>query len=399
MDPEIKAALDEMQKAWSEFKKANDARLSAIEAKGYAPADLEGKVEKLNAALTASEKRVNDLETKNARPNMPAVDEVAGRKAAEKKAFEAFIRTGTKSEALASGSVGTAAQGGVAVPEDFDRQLGEILRNATPMRSVCNVIRTATEDYVKVYSLGGAGSGWVGETDARGETNAPQLAKLTPVYGEVYANAYATQKLLDDSAFNVDNWFLGEISKAFAAAENNKFTATDATGTNSPKGLLAYTMAATADSSRTFGQLEKLVTAANNAFTADELIDLVHKLKAAYRSNAIWMMPTATVAICRKFKDATSGQYLWQPGLGGDVPAKLLGYPVVENEDFPAFAATKPIIAFGDFKAGYTIADVGTNVQIRDIYTVTPYIRFYVSKRVGGFVSDSNAIKILYTKT
>ena len=396
---EFQKAVEQLQKLFEEFKKANDARLAAIEAKGFAPGDLVEKVEKLNVALTASEKKVNDLETKSARPNMPGTDEAAAKKDAEKKAFQHFLRTGQRLEALASGSVGTAAQGGVAVPEDFDRQLGEILRFGTPMRSVCNVIRTATEDYVKIYSLGGAGTGWVGETDARPETNAPTLAKLTPIYGDVYANAYATQKLLDDSAFNVDQWFLSEIAKSIAAAENTKFTALASDGTNAPKGLLAYTMAATADSGRTFGQLEKLVTASNSAIADTELIDLVHKLKPAYRANAVWMTTTAMVATLRKFKDVTSGQYLWQPGLGGDVPAKLLGFPIIENEDFPAFAATKPMIAFGDFKAGYTIADVGTNVQIRDIYTVTPYIRFYVSKRVGGFVSDSNAIKILYTKT
>ncbi len=396
---EFKQAVEQLNKLFEEFKKANDARLAAIESKGAAPADLVEKVEKLNAALTSSEKKIHELETKAARPNMPASDEVAEKKAAEKKAFIHYLVTGQRTEGLASGSVGSAAQGGVSVPEDFDRQLGEIMRVSTPMRQVCNVIRTATEDYVKVFNLGGAGSGWVGETDARGETNAPQLAKLTPVFGDVYSNAYATQKLLDDSAFNVEQWFLSEVAKAIAAAENNKFTATDATGTNSPKGLLAYTMAATADASRTFGQIEKLVTASNSAFTADELIDLLHKLKPAYRPTSTWMMPTATLAKVRQLKDATSGQYLWQPGLGGGQPASLLGHPVVENEDFPAFAATKPIIAFGDFKAAYTIADVGTNVQIRDPYTVTPYVRFYVSKRVGGFLADSNAVKILFTKT
>lgn len=385
-------------KEWSEFKKSNDERLSQIEKKGHADVLLEEKVDKMSAGIGAIEKQIRDLETKSNRIGASSV-QAEDVKELQRKAFVEFIRNGTVGEHLvkASGSVGSDAQGGYAVPQSFDTVLGQILRNATPMRQACNVVATPNENYVKLYSLGGAATGWVGETDSRGETAAPTLGKLTPYYGDLYANAYATQKLVQDSAFNVEMWFADEIAKSIAAAENNKFTATDASGTNSPKGLLAYTMAATADSSRAFGTLEKVVTDTSASFKANELIDLVHKLKPGYRPNASWMMPTATVAWIRKFTDTNSGQYLWLPGLGSQ-PATLLGFPIVENEDIPAVAANKPVIAFGDFRAGYTIADVGTVVNLRDPYTVTPYVRFYVSKRVGGFVSDSNAIKILVTK-
>jgi len=56
-------------KAWEEFQKANDARLAAIESKGYAPADLTEKVEKINADLSEIGKQMTDIEKKAGRPN------------------------------------------------------------------------------------------------------------------------------------------------------------------------------------------------------------------------------------------------------------------------------------------------------------------------------------------
>ena len=38
-------------------------------------------------------------------------------------------------------------------------------------------------------------------------------------------------------------------------------------------------------------------------------------------------------------------------------PATLLGYPVIEAEDMPDVAANSLSIAFGNFKAGYMIAE------------------------------------------
>ena len=148
------------------------------------------------------------------------------------------------------------------------------------------------------------------------------------------------------------------------------------------------------DAERDFGVLQKIITGAAGQITGDNLIDLIHALKAGYRANGTWMMGNLTVAYMRKLKDK-EGNYLWRPGLEAGAPSVLLGYGITENEDMPDVAADANAIAFGDFKRAYTIVDrIGTRV-LRDPYTNKPYVGFYTTKRVGGMLVDSQAVKIL----
>lgn len=77
----------------------------------------------------------------------------------------------------------------------------------------------------------------------------------------------------------------------------------------------------------------------------------------------------------------------------------LLGYPVTEAEDMPDIAANSLSVAFGNFHKGYTIVDrMGIRV-LRDPYTNKPFVHFYTTKRVGGGVVNSQAIKLLKFST
>jgi HK97 family phage major capsid protein len=169
-------------------------------------------------------------------------------------------------------------------------------------------------------------------------------------------------------------------------------------GTKKPKGFLDYTTAATADSSRAFGTLQHVITGVDGDFAAsnkaDKLIDVIHTLKAGHRAGSVWMMNTLTLSEVRKFKD-TTGQYLWQPSVQAGVPSTLLGYSVIEAEDMPDIATGSLSIAFGNFAAGYMIVDRIGIRSLRDPYSNKPYVGFYTTKRVGGMVVDSEAIKVL----
>ncbi len=105
-------------------------------------------------------------------------------------------------------------------------------------------------------------------------------------------------------------------------------------------------------------------------------------------------MNSATLARVRKFKTA-DGAFMWQPGLVEGQPDRLLGYPVVEAEDMPDVAAGTFPIAFGNFKAGYLIAERAETQILRDPFTNKPFVHFYATKRIGGEVSNSEAIKLL----
>ena len=105
-------------------------------------------------------------------------------------------------------------------------------------------------------------------------------------------------------------------------------------------------------------------------------------------------MNSATLARIRKFR-TSAGEFLWQPSLAAGQPATLLGYPVVEAEDMPDIAANSLSIAFGNFKAGYLIAERSATQILRDPYSNKPFVHFYATKSVGGMVSNSEAIKLM----
>jgi HK97 family phage major capsid protein len=399
MDMELKDVLDQLGMAFEEYRKTNDARLEELRKTGHNSAELEEKLARIDGELKRLDEEKAKLEAKLNRPGLVNGNEDPV-KAEHKSAFLRWMRKGVE-EGLAdlqfkAIQTGVDGDGGYAVPELLNREVYSLLQKATPMRNVCRVITVGAGEYKELVNKHGATSGWVGETDARAATNSPSLAELTPFMGEIYAYPQATQRALDDMFFDVEAWLAAELSDAFTTAENAAFTTGN--GTNKPKGFLAYTTALTADGTRAFGSLQYLRTgvAAGLPTTnpGDLLIDVVHTLKAGHRANARWMMNSLTLAQVRKWKD-NENNYLWQPGLQAGVPSALLGYPVTENEDMPDVAADAYPIAFGDFRAGYTIVDRIGIRMLRDPYTNKPYVGFYSTMRVGGFLKDSEAIKLV----
>ncbi len=389
---DVKQVAEELGAKFDEFKQKNDKRVEALEAE---KGKLVEQVETLNEKLGQLDDMKSALEKELAGMKRP---DGTGTKAASehKAAFMQFVRKGIdtglgelQAKAL---QIGVDADGGYAVPEELDRNIIELLRDESPMRQVCNQIFVGTPDYKRLANLGGAGSGWVGETAPRPETSTPTLAQISAVMGELYANPQATQTSLDDMFFDVEGWLNSEVGREFSEKEGAAFLLGD--GVNKPKGLLAYPFAVAGDKPRPYGTLQRLVSGNAAAFSGDNLIDLVQAVKAGYRRAGTWMMNNLTVAYVRKLKDS-EGNYLWRPGLEVGQPSSLLGYGITENEDMPDIAADANALAFGDFKRAYTIVDrIGTRV-LRDPYTNKPYVGFYTTKRVGGMLVDSQAVKVL----
>lgn len=399
---DTKDLIEQTARAFEEFKKANDARLDKIEKAG-ATGDLDAKLAKIEEDLSTALGLKAELARIEAKSNLQGL--FSGdkpEKTAYKSAFfDRFVRKGEDSAELKdlmrkAWSIGTPADGGYALPEELDRTIEKMLRDVSPVRSVANVVQVGTSDYKKLVNVNGIASGWVGETAARPATNTSQFAEVAPPMGEVYANPQVTQHSLDDMFFNVEQELQDQLMEEFAVAEGAAFVSGN--GTNKPKGFLAYTTAATADSSRAFGTIEHVATGVAGDFAAsnkaDILFTLVSKLKQGYRAGSVWMMNKGLLFEILKFKD-TSGQYLWQPSLqASGISLNLLGFPVVEAEDMPAKAADALAIAFGNFRRAYTVVDRMGIRMLRDPYSNKPYVGFYTTKRVGGAVVNSEAIKV-----
>jgi HK97 family phage major capsid protein len=361
-----------------------EARFDAV-LQGERIEGLEGEVAALKGALLAQQR--------------PALDGVKGGVTDPARAafVDRYLRQGHEAGVeLKSFSGASGAAGGYAVPREIDQLIGATLKGISPIRSIANVVRTGTAGYRKLVSAGGIVSGWASETGARAETGTPVFNEIAPPGGELFANPAASQAMLDDAQFDVEAWLASEIAREFAAAEGAAFV--NGNGTNKPKGFLTYNATNEGDGVRAFGSLQYVASGAAGGFAAsnpqDRLIDLVQSLRAPYRQGASFVMNGATLAAVRKMK-TSDGAFIWQPGLSGGQPATLLGYPVVEAEDMPDIAANSLSIAFGNFQAGYVIAERQETSILRDPFSNKPFVHFYAVKRIGGAVANSEAIKLM----
>ncbi len=365
--------------------------------------DLVARQDASEAAISDLQTDVEDVKSRLDRvsraASRPVLDGAAPVPTMELKSFvEGYLRHGRESE-IKSLSGMVSADGGYAVPREIDQMIVAQLKRISPIRSIAQVVQVGTAGYRKLVTTNGVASGWVSETGTRPETQTPKFAEIAPPSGELYANPAASQAMLDDAAFNLEEWLSNEIASEFARAEGAAFVG--GTGTNQPKGFLAAPAAATIDATRAFGTLQFISSGNATGFDTTpelKLIDLVHALRPGHRQGAVFVMNSATLAVVRKLK-AADGSFLWQPGIMEGQPARLLGYPVVEAEDMPDVAASAFPVAFGNFRNGYLITERTATSILRDPYTNKPFVNFYATKRVGGQVLDSDAIKLLKIST
>ena len=361
--------------------------------------DLVSRQDDAEKAITVLRSDVDEVKARLDRVSRaaarPTLDGIVRAGAPEVKSFvDGYLRRGQVAE-LKSITGLIPADGGYAVPREIDAMIASQLINISPIRQIAQVVQVGSAGYRKLIATGGIASGWVSEGAARPETATPKFAEVAPPTGELYANPAASQAMLDDAAFDLESWLASEVALEFARAEGAAFVG--GTGVNQPLGFLSSAKSLVADATRAFGTLQYLASGNATGFNANpesKMIDLMHSLKSAYRQGASWVMNSATLSVIRKLK-TSDGAFLWQPGLVEGQPDRLLGYPIVEADNMPDIAANTFPIAFGNFKHGYLIAERSATQILRDPFTNKPFVHFYATKRVGGQVLDSAAIKLL----
>jgi HK97 family phage major capsid protein len=397
------ALLADINKAFEEFKAEHNKDLKDIKA-GMADVVQTEKVDRINADITKMNAEFDALNRQIAALKIGgAGGGVDPDKAQHAQAFNQFFRRGVDAglkdlEVKAKLTTQSDPDGGYLVPEETEAGIDRVLGTVSTVRSLARKMNISTDTYKKLVNMGGAASGWVGETAARPETGTPTLREIAINTAELYANPAATQKSLDDAAIDIAAWLADEVSIEFAEQEGAAFVNGD--GVNKPRGILGYD--AVANGSYEWGKLGYVATGASGAFAtatttvspADAMIDLHYALKQGYRSNASWLMSDVTMGKVRKFKDA-EGAFIWAAPSESSGVATILGKPTYTDDNMPALGAGSLSIAFGDFQRGYLIVDrLGIRV-LRDPYTNKPNVMFYTTKRVGGGVVNFEAIKLM----
>lgn len=262
----------------------------------------------------------------------------------------------------------------------------------SPMRAICNILTTGNNEVeIPIDDNQSTSGGWVGEEGTISNTAQAQVGLLKIAVHEQYAQPLATQKMLDDAFINIESWLADKTNDILTRTENTAFVS--GTGAASPKGFLSYSAWAT-DGTYERNKLEQIESGTSAVVKADGLISLQNALKEAYQPNAVFLMERATFGAVAKLKDGSGAYLLNNMMLPQGASMTLLGKPIYFADDMETIAADSLSIAYGDFGVGYTIVDrMGIRV-LRDPYTSKPYIKFYTTKRVGGAVTNYEAIKI-----
>ena len=363
-----------------------------------------GFQDEVKQTLQQQEERLTMLDRKTMTYARAPLSAHAELEVPHKKAFGAYLRTGDDDglrglqlEGKAMSSAVNADGGYLLDPQTAD-SIRSMLVSTSSLRSIANVVQIDATSFDVLIDRSEVGSGWATEVAATAETATPTIERISIKLSELSAMPKASQRLLDDSAFDVEGWLAGKIATRFIRAEAAAFINGD--GVDKPKGILLP--AKVANASWAWGSLGYIPTGAASDFAAtnpvDCLISLVYALSADYRANASFVMNSKTAGAVRKIKD-TEGRFMWSDGLSVKAPATLMGYPVLIAEDMPDIAANAYPIAFGDFKSGYTIAERPDLRILRDPFSAKPNVLFYASKRVGGDITDFAAIKLLKIAT
>lgn len=424
---DLKDVIEKNAKANHDYRKTNDERLAAIEAGDTDKArELDAKlakidgdvvkfgnakdqIERLDRYATEQKQRIEDLEARLGQPQVTKLEQLGNEHVSlfEKALrgqfgdsevlhdLKAHERTMLENKAV---TIATGAAGGFAVPETIGRSIEKLERKLSPVRDLVKVVPVGTSDYKELVSIGGAASGWVGESGSRTETGTPQLREVTPTHGELYAYPQASEWSLDDAFFSIENWLRDETAEEFAYQEG--LAVISGNGTSKPTGMTNTAPVATADQAsplRAAAAYQFVPSAASpNAIIGDSLFDLVYAVNRKYRSQSTFTFNSTTAGVIRKLKDS-NGQYHWQPGLALGEPSSLLGYPTAVWEDMADVAANALPVAFGNFRRGYLLVDrVGMRITV-DQVTNPGFVRFYIRRREGGIPLNNDAIKFLKT--
>jgi hypothetical protein len=392
----IEKVLEAQARAFEDLKSTNEQRLKAIEAGSGRVSELEAKLKRINEDM---DKMAVELRGMVAASNRVGAGEGSADDLEAREAIVAYLRKGDTSKLAAKGmSASVDADGGYMLPPSVVGRIITRIQELSPIRQIADVQQVGGGSISGVVDYGAAEVEWPGDDVTESDdTDAGELkAYNIPVHLAQAAPQISTV-LAEDGMYDIEAWLLGKMGRAFGIAGGAKFVNGD--GNGKPRGFATYTTVATADGSRTWGQLEHVATGTNGSFGtapngSDKLIALVHSLKADYRSGARFVMNKTTLGAARTLK--ANGSYIWLPSLDQAGASTLLGYGVTEAEDMPTYTTTDALaIAFGNFKAGYLIPERRAFSVLRNPYRKNGKIVFDCSARFGGGVVDFDAIKFL----
>ena len=371
---------------WEETKKFlaehtdKDGKMAAADAEAYEK--MEADIAEMGKTIDRLEKQA-EMDKKLAMPTSkplvgaPGKPEKKGTASDEyRKAMFTAIRTKFRdvSNVLQEG---IDEAGGYLVPDEYDRRLIDVLDEENVLRGLATTIRTSGERKINIAATKPAAL-WVEEGGALTFGDATFDQKLLDAH-KLHVAIKITEELLADNAFQLEDYIIAQFGKAIANAEEDAFLNGD--GEGKPTGI--------------FADAQVGVTIGTVEIEADDVIDLIYKLKRPYRKKASFITNDSTLAVLRKLKDE-NGNYLWQPSLQNGEPDRILGYAIRTSQFAPKLAAGKAALAFGDFSY-YNIGDRGqrTLQVLKELFAGNGMVGYVMKERVDGLLVLPEAVQVL----
>ena len=319
------------------------------------------------------------------KPATPTVSEKTGTASdTYKKAFWNSVKNRNWIDVHNDLQVGTDAEGGYLVPDEFERKLVEALEEESIFRQMATVIKTSNGDR-KIPIVTSKGEAvWMDEEQ--------QYSLSDDTFGQASLSAYKlgtaikiSEELLNDSVFDLPSYIAKEFARRIGAKEEEAFLVGD--GKGKPTGIFAAV-----------GGAENGATTSTANISFDDMIELFYSVKSPYRKKAVWVLNEQTVKALRKLKDNT-GNYIWQPAVSSGLPDTILNRPYVTSVYAPVSAAGAKSIAFGDLSY-YWIADrQGRSLKrLNELFAMNGQVGFLASQRVDGKLILPEAVKTLTIK-
>ncbi|QGR02348.1 phage major capsid protein [Ehrlichia ruminantium] len=386
---EIQESLSNLTSSWEEFKTLNEEKLLDINKKSSLYPSILEKLKKTETTIEEQNERLDRLEISSQRPILHDDKTYTDY---DYKTFTQYLHKGNTEIPGAKTSISTLNES-YFIPKNVSYHIDKNLTKNSVMRQLCSIEKISGDSLdCFVTNNDKTSVNWRSALNTSNTQTLPEVNKHTINLHELYAQPKITKKLLEDSSIDISKWLIDHLIDAFSRAENAAFISGD--GNNKPKGILSYT-----DESHTITSTQ---------LDSNTIIKLYYSLDEYFASKAVFLMHRSVLQEVRSLK-SPSGQYLWYPGLTTGSPDTLMGLPVYQTSDMPSLSSIltqsdmpKPAIVLADFKNTYKIIENRDIRILRDPFTDKPFVTFYTTKRVGGGVINSNAMKILqiqYTET
>lgn len=389
---EIQTSVDKLTKAWHDFQAIHKKSEDEQAKNGFVSSLTNISLGKVQDEMDKIEKKVSRMQAKMDRPPVSGKEDWGDEAKTHNDNINVYCRKGLEKltpEQVKGLSVSDSELGGFLVPEVREQELIKSIIEISPIRQIARVRSTSADSLTINKRTGTFAAVYIAELAARGETEGYTVGQEKIPVHEVHAMVPISHQLLEDSATDIEAEINEEMREQFGKVEATKFV--NGTGVGTPEGFVTNAVL----------QADAVHNGHATVLDPDALIDLFYDVKEGHAAMGTWVMRRSTIRTVRKFK-AEDDQYLWQPGLAGLAPATILDRPYMEAIDMPAVGSGTFPIAFGDFRAGYSIVDrIGLAIErIKDSTTINEGgIRIYGRMRNGGQVVLAEAIRLLEMAT